>query len=45
MQKKTKQTDKYPWSRLNPLIRNIHIQIPHTDLHTFPYRINWEDLF
>ena len=24
---------------------NIHIQILQTDLHTYPYRISWENLF
>ena len=28
----------------NPLSPSIHIQIPHTDLHTFPLRISWENL-
>ena len=29
---------------LNPLSPSIHIQIPQTDLHTFPLRISWENL-
>ena len=29
---------------LNPLSRSIHIQILQTDLHTFPYRMSWENL-
>ena len=36
------------WSReevFNPLSPNIHKQILHTDLNTFPYRISWENLF
>ena len=28
----------------NPLSPNIHIQILQTDLHTFPWRISWENL-
>ena len=30
---------------LTPLCPNIHIQILQTDLHTFPLRISWENLF
>ena len=30
--------------RLNPLSSNIYIQILQTDLHTFPWRISWENL-
>ena len=30
---------------VNPLSSKIHIQILQTDLHTFPYRISWENLF
>ena len=26
------------------LSHNIHIQFLHTDLHTFPYTNNWENL-
>ena len=29
---------------INPLSPSIHIQIPQTDLHTFPLRISWENL-
>ena len=29
---------------LNPLSPNIHIQILQTDLHTFLWRISWENL-
>ena len=29
---------------INPLSPNIHIQILQTDLHTFPWRISWENL-
>ena len=29
---------------MNPLSPNIHIQILQTDLHTFPWRISWENL-
>ena len=29
---------------LNPLSPSIHIQILQTDLHTFPFRISWENL-
>ena len=29
---------------VNPLSPNIHIQILHTDLYTFPLRISWENL-
>ena len=33
-------------SPFHPLSLNIHIQIlQETDLHTFPYRISWENLF
>ena len=30
---------------INPLSPSIHIQILQTDLHTFSYRISWENLF
>ena len=30
--------------KVNPLSPNIHIQILQTDLHTFPWRISWENL-
>ena len=29
---------------LNPLSPDIHLQILHTDLYTFPLRISWENL-
>ena len=29
---------------INPLSPSIHIQILHTDLHTFPSTISWENL-
>ena len=29
---------------INPLSPNIHLQILHTDLYTFPLRISWENL-
>ena len=29
---------------MNPLSPNIDMQILHTDLHTFPLRISWENL-
>ena len=29
---------------INPLSRDIHLQILHTDLYTFPLRISWENL-
>ena len=29
---------------INPLSPSIHVQILQTDLHTFPLRINWENL-
>ena len=29
---------------INPLSPNIHIQIPQTDLYTFPYRMSKENL-
>ena len=28
----------------NPLNLHIHIQILQTDLHTFPWKISWENL-
>ena len=31
--------------RFNPFSPNIHIQILQTDLHTFPSRMCWENLF
>ena len=31
-------------SFLNPLSPDIHLQILHTDLYTFPLRISWENL-
>ena len=34
-----------PWMTLTPLCPNTHIQILQTDLHTFPLRISWENLF
>ena len=33
-----------PIPAFNPLSPNIHIQILHTDLFTFPLRISWENL-
>ena len=47
--------DQQPWALkkhvqscwplvLNPSSPNIHIQILQTDLHTFPWRISWENL-
>ena len=30
---------------VNPLSPSIHIRILQTDLHTFPWRNNWENLF
>ena len=29
---------------INPISTNIHIWILKTDLHTFPYRISWENM-
>ena len=30
--------------KVNPLSPNIHIQILHTNLYTFPSRMSWENL-
>ena len=45
----TQLSNFYDWSDsrvslLNPLSRNIQIQILQTDLHTSPLRISWENL-
>ena len=33
-----------PLPPVNPLSPNIHLQILHTDLYTFPLKISWENL-
>ena len=38
---KVKETD---WRTFNPIGPTIHIQFLQTDLHTFPYKISWENL-
>ena len=38
---KVKEID---WKTFNPIGPTIHIQILQTDLHTFPYKISWENL-
>ena len=40
-----KQIIQMEHNKVNPLSPSIHMQILQTDLHTFPWRISWENLF